>query len=109
MVKTTHAIFFRFETIVNNLVAKIDSEIIASRENIQNILKKMDEVFNEQKAATQDITKRINLVYNFQKANMNRLFQLITVYAELAACGITDGKKKERLKEDIDNLINPKS
>jgi hypothetical protein len=109
MVKATHAISIRFETIVNNLVTKIDSEITASRENTQNILKKMDEVFNEQKAATQDITKRINLVYNFQKANMNKLFQLITVYAELAACGITDGKKKERLKEDIDNLINLKS
>ncbi|GHU98865.1 clindamycin resistance transfer factor BtgA [Bacteroidia bacterium] len=109
MVKATHAISVRFDTIVQNLESKIDSEMESSHENIQNILRKMDEVFGEQKAVTQDITKRINLVYNFQKINMNKLFQLIAVYAELAACGITDGKKKERLKEDIDNLINPKS
>jgi hypothetical protein len=44
MVKATHAISVRFDTIVHNLETKIDSEIIASKENIQSILKKMDEI-----------------------------------------------------------------
>ncbi|KAA6329315.1 hypothetical protein EZS27_021867 [termite gut metagenome] len=49
MVKATHAISVRFDTIVKNLETKIDSEVVVSRENLRSILKKMDEVYGSQK------------------------------------------------------------
>jgi hypothetical protein len=33
--------------------------------------------------------------------------KLISLYADLAACGVMDGKRKENLKAEIYNLINP--
>ncbi|KAA6318498.1 hypothetical protein EZS27_031501 [termite gut metagenome] len=53
--------------------------------------------------------KKMNLLYHFQKDNTNLLLKVMALYAELASCGLTDGKKKERLKEGIDKLLNPKS
>ncbi|KAA6334991.1 hypothetical protein EZS27_016740 [termite gut metagenome] len=109
MVKATHAISVRFDTIVKNLETKIDSEVEASRENLRSILKKIDEVYGSQKEIMKDVSNKQNLLYHYQKDKTNQLFNLIVLYAELAVCGLTDGKKKERLKEEIDKLINPKS
>jgi hypothetical protein len=109
MVKATHAISVRFDTIVKNLGAKIDSEMAAFRRNIQSILKKIDEVYGSQKELMQDVSNKHNLLYHYQKDKTNQLFNLIALYADLASCGLTDGKRKERLKEEIDKLIHPKS
>jgi len=35
-----------------------------------------------------------------------KLFRLINLYSELAACGVMDGKRKDSLKTEIMNLIN---
>ena len=32
---------------------------------------------------------------------------MINLYADLAACGVMDGKRKESLKAEIYQLINP--
>jgi hypothetical protein len=56
----------------------------------------------------EDVSNKQNLLYHYQKDKTNQLFNLIALYAELAVCGLTDGKKKERLKEEIDRLINSK-
>ncbi|KAA6312429.1 hypothetical protein EZS27_036638 [termite gut metagenome] len=108
MVKVTHAISVRFDTIMKNLGTKIDSEMAASRENIQSILKKIDEVYGSQKELMQDVSNKQNLLYHYQKDKTNQLFNLIALYADLASCGLTDWKRKERLKEEIDKLINSK-
>jgi len=106
MVKATHAISLKFDATVKNLGTKIDSEIAASKENIQTISTKMENGFNKQEELIQKISEKMNLLYHFHKDKMNQLFNLIALYAELAACGITESKKKERLKEEITNLIN---
>ncbi|KAA6331161.1 hypothetical protein EZS27_020202 [termite gut metagenome] len=108
MVRATHAISVRFDEIVKNLGTTIDTEMNVSKENLRSILRKMDEVFGEQKATMQDISKKLNLLYHFQKDNTNLLLKVMALYAELASCGLTDGKQKERLKEDIDKLLSPK-
>ncbi|KAA6339612.1 hypothetical protein EZS27_012462 [termite gut metagenome] len=108
MVKATHAISVRFDTIVKNLETKIDSEVEASRENLRSILKKIDEVYRSQKELMQDVSNKQNLLYHYQKDKTNQLFNLIALHSELASCGLTDGKRKERLKEEIDKLINSK-
>jgi hypothetical protein len=108
-VKATHAICVRFDEIVKTLGTNIDTEMSASKENLRAILKKMDEVFGVQKTTMEDISKKINVLYRFQKDNMNILVNLIALYAELASCGLTDGKKKDRLKDEIGKLLNPKS
>ncbi|KAA6333481.1 hypothetical protein EZS27_018107 [termite gut metagenome] len=109
MIRATHAISVRFDEIVKNLGTTIDTEMNTSKENLRSILRKMGEVFGEQKTTMQDISKKLNLLYHFQKDNTNLLLKVMALYAELASCGLTDGKKKERLKEDIDKLLNPKS
>jgi hypothetical protein len=109
MVKATHAISLRFDATVKKLEAKIDSEIATSKENVRIINNKIGAELAELKSLLQDISKRINSQSHFQKDTMNQLFNLISLYAELAACGLTEGKKKERLKEDILNIIKPQS
>lgn len=106
MVKATHSISTRFDSIVKSLSVKIDSEIAVSKENIQDIQGKIDEVYEKQNVTISDISKKMNLLYHFQKDSINKLFHLIELYAELASCGVMDGKRKENLKTEIYNLIN---
>jgi hypothetical protein len=109
MVKATHAISVRFDSIVKGLETKIDTEMESSQNTVRAILKKMDEVYGKQNEAIQDISKKMNLLYHFQKDTTERWIALIALYAELASCGLTEGKRKERLKEEIDKLTTAKS
>lgn len=36
----------------------------------------------------------------------NKLLKLISLYSELATCGVMDGKRKENLRAEINDLIN---
>ena len=38
--------------------------------------------------------------------NNNKLLKLISLYSELAICGVMDGKRKESLRTEINDLIN---
>jgi hypothetical protein len=109
MVKATHAISLRFDATVKNLETQINSEFTASKENMETVSRKMNNGFNSQKEAIQEISKKMNLLYHFHKDKMNQLFNLIGLYAELVTCGVMDGKRKESLKAEIDQLVKPKS
>ena len=50
--------------------------------------------------------KQINDLSQVQQRNTNKLLQLISLYSELATCGVMDGKRKENLKAEIADLIN---
>jgi hypothetical protein len=50
--------------------------------------------------------KQIGSLQQTQKKDNVKLLKLISLYSDLASCGVMDGKRKENLKAEIMNLIN---
>jgi hypothetical protein len=122
MIRTSHTIAIRFDTVVGSLSEKVDLEITTSKENLVNVLKKLDEHFgkvataiNNQSAKLDKLSatidshsKTISNQNQTQQRNNEKLLQLIALYSELATCGVMDGKRKENLRNEINDLINEK-
>lgn len=91
----------------------IISEINISRELQDNVLKKISETFNQhagvinnQAKQINDLSKTINSSLQKQEQNNSKLLKLISLYSDLATCGVMDGKRKENLKAEINDLIS---
>jgi len=108
MIRTSHTIATKFDTIAGTLSKKIDLEITTSNENLVNVLKKLDEQFSKVATVINNQAKQINDLSQIEQRNNKKLLQLISLYSELATCGVMDGKRKENLKVEIVNLINGK-
>ncbi|MDL2266276.1 clindamycin resistance transfer factor BtgA [Parabacteroides sp. OttesenSCG-928-G07] len=108
MIRTSHSIASKFDTAVKSLSEKVDLEIKTSNENLINVLKKLDEQFGKVANVINNQAKQINDLSQVQQRNTNKLLQLVSLYSELATCGVMDGKRKENLKAEIINLINEK-
>ncbi|MDR3058105.1 MAG: clindamycin resistance transfer factor BtgA [Prevotella sp.] len=115
MIRTSHTIATKFDTSAKSLSDKVDAEIKNSQENLINVLKKLDEQFgkvvnvvNNQAKQINDLSQVVNSSSQKQERNNNKLLQLIFLYSELATCGVMDGKRKENLRAEINNLINEK-
>lgn len=106
MIRTSHAIATKFDTAVKSLSEKIDLEITTSNENLVNVLKKLDEQFGKVANVINNQAKVITDLSDVQKKNNSKLLELISLYSELATCGVMDGKRKENLKSEIIDLIN---
>jgi len=120
MIRTSHSIAVRFDTIVGSLSDKVDLEITTSKDNLVNVLKKLDEhfgkiavVINNQSASLDKLSatidnhsKAINSQSQIQQRDNKRLLKLISLYSELATCGVMDGKRKENLRTEINDLIS---
>ena len=120
MIRTSHSIAVKFDTVVKSLSEKVDLEITTSKDNLVNILKKLDEHFNKiavvinnQSASLDKLSatidnhsKSINNQSKIQQRDNQKLLKLIALYSELATCGVMDGKRKENLKAEINDLIN---
>lgn len=113
MIRTSHSIAVRFDSTVKEQKELITSEINTSRELQDNVLKKITETFNQhagvinnQAKQINDLAGVINLSSKKQERNNNKLVKLISLYSELAACGVMDGKRKENLRTEINDLIN---
>lgn len=113
MIRTSHSIAVKFDASVKEQQELITSEINTSRELQDNVLKKITETFNQhagvinnQAKQINDLTKAINTSSKKQEQNNNKLLKLISLYSELATCGVMDGKRKENLKTEINDLIN---
>lgn len=50
--------------------------------------------------------KQINSLSQAQQRDGKKLLKLISLYSELATCGVMDGKRKDNLKTEIMNLIS---
>jgi len=108
MIRTSHTIALKFDTVVKSFSEKVDLEIKTSNENLINVLKKLDEQFGKVANVINNQAKQINDLSQIQQRNTNKLLQLVSLYSELATCGVMDGKRKENLKAEIINLINEK-
>jgi len=108
MIRTSHTIAVKFDTVVKALSEKVDLEIKTSNENLINVLKKLDEQFGKVATVINNQAKQINDLAQIDQRNNQKLLQLISLYSELATCGVMDGKRKENLKTEINDLINEK-
>jgi uncharacterized membrane-anchored protein YhcB (DUF1043 family) len=115
MIRTSHSIATKFDTVAGTLSQKVDAEIKNSQENLINVLKKLDEQFgkvanviNNQANQINDLAQVINSSSKKQERNNSKLMQLISLYSELATCGVMNSKRKENLKSEIIDLINEK-
>lgn len=113
MIRTSHSIAVRFDSSVKEQKELITSEINTSRELQDNVLKKITETFNQHAGVINNQAKQINDLAGVinssskkQERNNNKLLKLISLYSKLATCGVMDGKRKENLRNEINDLIN---
>lgn len=113
MIRTAHSIAVRFDSAVQEQKGLITSEINTSRELQNNVLKKISETFNQHAGVINNQAKEINSLAQTvksssqkQERNNNKLLKLISLYSELAACGVMDGKRKENLRAEINELLD---
>lgn len=113
MIRASHSIAVRFDTAVKEQNGLINTEINTSRDLQDNVLKKITEIFNQyagvinnQAKQINDLAGVINASSKKQERNGNKLLKLISLYSELATCGVMDGKRKDSLRAEINDLIN---
>lgn len=106
MIRTSNSIAVKFDAVVKALSEKVDSEVANSKNILVNVLKKLDEQFGKQADVITSHSKVINQLTQVQQRDNKKLLKLISLYSELSACGVMDGKRKENLKTDIINQIN---
>ncbi|HCM20979.1 MAG TPA: clindamycin resistance transfer factor BtgA [Porphyromonadaceae bacterium] len=106
MVRTSHSIATRFEKVVKELCELVNSQIGNSQELQNNVLKRISEAFSQHAGVINNQSKQINSLSQVQHKESKKLLKLISLYADLSACGVMDGKRKESLKAEINNLMD---
>lgn len=106
MIRTSNSIATRFENIVKSVEDIIISHLKANQEGQSNLLKMLSEKFTGHADAINNQAKQITAVYKTQQKDNQKLLQLISLYSDLANCGVMESKKKENLRTEINNLIN---
>jgi hypothetical protein len=115
MIRVTHSIATKFDMVVKTLTEQLDLEVQSSKEILKQVLRKLDEQFtrqaeviNNQARVIDECTKSIKVLSQVQERNSEKFLKVVSLYAELATCGVMDGKRKENLRTEITNLINEK-
>ena len=106
MIRTSNSIAVKFDTIVKIISEQVDLEIANSKDTLVNVLRKLDEQFGKVAEVITSHSKVINSLSQVQQRNNKKLLKLISLYSELSACGVMDGKRKENLRSEIIDLIN---
>lgn len=106
MIRTTHSIATRFDKIVKSMEDIIISRLQANQEGHNNLLKILSEKFTGHADAINNQGKQLSAIYKNQQKDNKKLLQLISLYSDLANCGVMESKKKENLRVEITNLIN---
>lgn len=106
MIRATHSIAVRFDNIAKTLEALILSQLERNQERYNAVLQKISEQFGKHANVINSQGKQIGSLHQLLKQDNEKLLDLIVLYAELAACGVMDGKRKENLKAEIHKRIN---
>jgi len=106
MIRTSHTIASKFDTIVKTLETLVLSQLEQNQEKYHTILQRIGDKINEHANVINNQGKQIGTLHQIQKKDNAKLLKLISLYSELAACGVMDGKRKENLKTEIIELIN---
>lgn len=107
MIRATSSIAVRFDGIVKALETLVLSQQEKNQEKYNAVLQRLSDKFGEHADVINSQGKHIGTLKETQKKDNAKLLKLINLYAELAACGVMDGKRKEILKAEIYQLINP--
>lgn len=105
MIRTSHSIAVKFDSIAKALETNILSHFESSREKQQALLQKLSELLTNHANVINSQGKEISTLSQTQQKDNKNLLKLINLYSELATCGVMDGKRKENLKVEIMNLI----
>jgi len=106
MIRATNSIAVRFDGIVKALETLILSQLEKSQAKYNTVLQKVSDTLTQHADVINEQGKQIGSLLKLQKKNNAKLLKLISLYADLAACGVMDGKRRENLKTEIMNLIN---
>ena len=106
MIRATNSIAVRFDGIVKTLETLVLSQLEKNQEKHNAVLQKISDTITEYANVINEQGKQIGLLRQLQKKDNAKLLKLINLYADLAACGVMDGKRKENLKAEILNLMN---
>ena len=106
MIRATNSIAVRFDGIVKALETLVLSQLEKNQEKYNAVLQRISDKFTEHANVINGQGKQIGTLQQVQKRDNEKLLKLISLYAELAACGVMDGKRKENLKAEITHLIN---
>ena len=107
MIRSTNSIAVRFDGIVKTLETLVLSQLEKNQEKYNAVLQKLSDKLTEHANVINGQGKRIDTLSEVQKRDNVKLLKLINLYADLASCGVMDGKRKESLKAEIYQLINP--
>lgn len=108
MIRTSHTIATKFDTIAKALETLILSQLEKEQEKYHAVLHKISEQFQNHADVINNQGKHIGSLQQVQKKDNAKLLKLISLYSDLATCGVMDGKRKENLKAEIIDLINEK-
>ncbi|KAA6330617.1 hypothetical protein EZS27_020700 [termite gut metagenome] len=106
MIRVCNSIAVRFDTVVKDMNEELNREIANSKDVLIQVLRKLDEQFGKQAEVINNHSKVINYLFQIQQRDNKKLLKLISLYSELATCGVMDNKRKESLRVEIINLIN---
>lgn len=106
MIRTSNSIASRFDSITKSMEDIILSHLKANQEGQSNLLRMLSEKFTGHADAINNQAKQLSAIYKNQQRDNNKLLQLISLYSDLANCGVMESKKKENLRVEIVNLIN---
>ncbi|MCD7901679.1 MAG: clindamycin resistance transfer factor BtgA [Bacteroides sp.] len=108
MIRTSHSIAVKFDGIAKALEAAVLSQVKENQEKYNTVLQKISDQFGKNSEVINNQGKQLTALYQLQKKDNSKLLQLINLYSDLATCGVMDGKRKENLRAEINDLINEK-
>jgi len=106
MIRTSHTIAIRFDSTAKALETLILSQLEQNQEKYHTVLHKISDQFQKHADVINNQGKHIGSLQQVQKKDNARLLKLISLYSDLATCGVMDGKRKENIKAEITDLIN---
>lgn len=106
MIRTSHTIATRFDSTAKALETLILSHLEKEQEKYHSVLHKISDQFQKHADVINNQGKQIGSLQQVQKKYSAKLLKLISLYSDLATCGVMDGKRKESLKAEIIDLIN---
>ncbi len=106
MIRTSHSIAVKFENTAKALETAVLSQVEKNQERHNTILQTISDQFGKNADVINNQGKQINALYQLEKKDNQRLLKLISLYSELSTCGVMDGKRKDSLRAEINDLIN---
>jgi len=106
MIRTSHSIASRFDSTAKTLETLILLQLEKEQEKYHTVLHKISDQFQKHADVINNQGKHIGSLQQVQKKDNAKLLKLISLYSDLATCGVMDGKRKENLKAEIIDLIN---